>query len=693
VQKLEQDNYFTYWSQNIENHAKPSNTCNVYNKETYLWNTHPILDEIKYKYLDKTLNKELILLLDELSKKSLITKGQKSYYVDNHNEQGFPRLMINIRDKELLKLSKKYHPEEFKENKKFLKKTKILHKFFHNINDIKVIDIEDEQPHKVAFKKILGNQDDYTERMMMYGKNKQTLFAALKRQLKSAPVPSKQDAHEFLEYSKKVIDKEIGNELNNFGYDISQWYNHLSRSKQIQIKPIYNLYMHPEQLINYTTEQIQDMLSLNYTAIVKAELQELDGKPRMVCSIPQHVKYVMGPVTWMLEEIAAKYFNGYCGGKNLDEMSHQLNEYIKQGFTKVVEGDGSAFDNTQDIMLKGVDRYIYNKIKDKIYHVDKQIFEKIANSYYKVMDVNYRDKFTNKIHTYVRYYVLGTVFSGDCDTTLMNTIRMVLYNRFVNDKAGLIYGKDYVVLSKGDDFSVLYKDYISDTFIDNLYYKYFLPKSDKPEEITDIRQFGLGQILKFLDKGDASTFKFCSLRSWFKNADENEITLTRDPKKLYNKALYSIKYKNYNKKQQYLYHIQQAVSYLTNYPGIKIFEMVAFAHYKQARIIRQNNVIKLNKKQKFVNNKIYEQFKLNQKEHKEDIEFTENTIMNRILSKLFETKQREKYIDFYTNYWEQVQQQEKSRSEINSIKELEYINNQINAEFDTEELKSLLALQ
>lgn len=682
---------FTYWSENIEKHAKPSNTCEVKNNETYLINAHPLLNEIKLKYINEDLNKELIQLLDELVSKSLINKNQDSYYVDDLTKQGFPKLLINIRDKDLIKLSKEKHAEFYKEKKKFTKQTKLLGQYLHNINDIQVKDIKDIQPNKTAYIKILGSQNDHTERVMMYGKNKQTLFAALKRQLKSAPAPDSNTVRDFLKHSEQIIDEELGDQLKDFSYDVSQWYNHLARGKQREIKPLYDLYMHPERMIHYNSKEIEKLLTLHYTAIVKAEIQDLDGKPRMVCSIPKHVKYIMGPVTWMLEEIAAKHLKGYCGGQNLTEMGDQLNEYIKQGFTKVVEGDGSAFDNTQDITLKAIDRYIYNKVTSKIYHVPKRLFEQVANAYYKIMDVNYRDHFTNKVKTYVEYYVLGTVFSGDCDTTLMNTIRMVLYNRYINDKAGLKYGKDYIVYAKGDDFSVLYKNTIKDEFIDQIYYKYFLPKSSGPEEISDKRQFGLGQILKFLDKGDTSTFKFCSLRSWFKKPLNDEITLTRDPSKLYNKALYSIKYKSYNPKQKYLYHIQQAISYVTNYKGIDIFTRMAEAHFKRANEIRQIYNIRLTKKQKFSSHKLYEEYKLNQKEKLEEIEFTDNSTINKILYKLFNIKVREKYINFYTDYWEQVQKVEKQRTEENTIQELEYINDQINAEFDVEELKSLLA--
>lgn len=680
---------YTYLSENIEKHAKPNNTCEVYDEQSYVKNTHPMIDEIKLNYLTN----ELKIYFNNLTSLGFMERTRDSFKINDHTKQGFPRLMINLKDEQIYKLSKQKHNEQYKNWKELTEKVEHVKNLFHNINNIKVCEIKDHQPHKTAFVKILGDHNDHTQRVMMYGKNKQTLFAAFKRQIKSAPLPDKSTIEKFLRFSYKVIEDELGEELDNFNYDVSQWFNHLSRQKQKQITPIYNYYFHRDKLQDYTEKQIEEMLNLHYTAIVKSEIQELDGKPRMVCSIPQHIKFVMGPITWMLEEIFAKKLKGYCGGMNLIEMRQKINNYLQQGFEKIVEGDGSAFDNTQDITLKSVDRYIYNRIKDKIYHVDKEIFELIANSYYKTMDINYKDYYFNKVKTMAIYHVLGTVFSGDCDTTLMNTTRMVLYNRFVNEQAGLRYDHDYVVLSKGDDFSVLYKTHITDQQIDDIYYKYFLPASSGPDEISDKRQFGLGQILKFLDKGDASTFKFCSLKSLYLDEGHTKITLIRDPKKLYNKALYSTKYKSYNPKQQYSYHVQQAISYKVNYGGIEMFELMAKAHFEQANAIKKLHNLKLNRKQITINTKLEEELQLKNKINMTTIEFTDNEFMNKIMYNLMDIKQREKYINYYTKYWEQTQKTELQRSENNTILELEYINKQLMMEFDVEELKSLLTLK
>lgn len=673
---------FTYLSENIENHARPNNTCEIKDLESFEENMHPFLNKIPLT----ALTEEDITILGRYKELGYLKQTQDAFELNEGKDKGFPRLLIQIVDHELKDLAKNKHPEVYE----FLKTDKIpkqLKKYLDTINDIEVKEITDKQPSKTAFEKILGNKNIFEKDVMMYGKNKQTLFAAAKRQLKTAPTPSKECAHDFINFAKNIIDKEIGYELKHFSYDVAQWYNHLSRNKQDKIEPVMQYYNDPQYVLNLTKKEIKDILSEEYEAICKAEIQTSDGKPRMVCAIPQNIKYTMGPVTWQLEEICQDHLQGYCGGKNLTEMAAQLNKYIDMGFTKIVEGDGSAFDNSQDISLKEIDRYIYSKIVDKIYHVPKEHFRHISQLHYKTMNVKYQ-KPNKKMTTYIRYKILGTVFSGDCDTTLANTVRMALYNRYVNERSGLKYGKDFIVMSKGDDFSVMYQEHIKDEEIRKIYNNYFLNKPTKEEEVLDKRQFGIGQICKFLEFGKPNSFKFCSLRSWYIDK-YNHITLTRDPKKLYHQSLYAIKTKGYNPAQRYSYHIDMARSYLANYPGIRIFEIMAASHIKEATNIRETYNFKHPDRLKNVATHISEYLRTKKIMKTNPLGYTES--MNKLLEQLMDIKGRKKFYNLYmSQYWEQVKKYEEIRTEINSKEELNYINSQIEEEFKSEELKSLL---
>lgn len=412
---------------------------------------------------------------------------------------------------------------------------------------------------------------------MCWATCRHTTVAAAKRQCKSAPTPNPTIADDFVKHSIGIIEKELGEDLDNFGYSVVDWYNHLDTKKQQQITHAINYYR--GDLHDISKQDMKKLLKMRYSSIVKEELQKIDGKPRMVCAIPQRAKYIMGPVTWALEEICAKKLNGYCGNQNLTEMQEKINHYLSLGFTTVVEGDGSAFDNTQDVTLKELDRYIYRRLYNKIYHVPLPDFIDVSQALTKDMNVEIIENGRRKV--LLSYSILGTVFSGDCDTTLMNTIRMAMYNRYVNDKAGLVYGQDYICFSKGDDFTVMYKPYVKDTFVNKLYYDYFCKANPDPSQ-PDTRIYGLGQVLKFLTFADASSLTFCSLRAWWLNEDETRIYLTRDPSKFFDLAKYSRKVKGYSMVQRIIYLQDQAQALEVNYPNVTIFSYYAEQYRKLA---------------------------------------------------------------------------------------------------------------
>lgn len=670
---------FTYLSDNIEKHAEPNNSLYYTNFTQMRKGCHPFLKSIPIY----SIAEEDKPLFDALARINFISKDNDEYKAI----KGFPKLFIKIHDAEIKALSKITNPEHYKfiEHNNF---PRILLNNMYTINNIKVSDIKDNSPTKEGFMQILGDiEPEQQKTVMMFGKNRQTLFAAAKRQMKTAPNPSEKIAKDFLQFAIDTIENDIGKYLDEFSYNEAQWYSHLSAPKQQKIAPIRMYYQNPAEFnLLYSENEKLRILTEHYEAIVKSELQDPDGKPRMVCAIPDKIKYNMGPICWQLEEICAKHLRGYCGGMNLTEMADKINNYAAQGFTKVVEGDGSAFDNSQDVSLKALDRYIYNRILDKVYHVPKEDFRHIANLYYKTMDVKYH--VDGKPKTMMTYKVLGTVFSGDSDTTLANTIRMAMYNIYVNERAGLKYNEDFIVFSKGDDFSVLYKQYISDDFIRRIYNTYFLTKPEGNFKIYDNRQFGIGQICKFLEIGDLASFKFCSLRSWYKNDNYDEITLTRNPQKLYGISRYAIKPKRYSIKQIIQYHIDQATAYEASYKNIEIFDIMAKAHKDEAAYL-YNKYKDLPQMKKYFRNTFNKLAK--QKQREEHYNFGFDEFYNQQLESLIGIKNREDYEDLILpSYWENMQLRYQVRTEINTKQEYEFINQQINEEFDTEELKSLV---
>jgi hypothetical protein len=300
------------------------------------------------------------------------------------------------------------------------------------------------------------------------------------------------------------------------------------------------------------------------------------------------------------------------------------------------------------------------------------------------MNIENLDKHKKKKSTLITYSILGTVFSGDCDTTLANTIRMALYNRFVMDKAGYKYGKDYVAFSKGDDFTVMFNPtLITDEQVEHAYWQYFLHKPEAPYDQYDNRVFGIGQICKFLDFGNANTIKFCSLRAWYTNKQETKIRLTRDPSKFLNLSRYSRKMKSMNLESKILYLYSLADALDASYKGLTYFDTMAFCYRRRATQLK----MKYN-----VSTKQLEDTKHKLERLTGDIRTTLS--MDDHLDPSFtydDTTPRQSYYEIGDNYWDTMQRIERHDTRKYTQEQLDICNSQIETEFDSNELMKLLA--
>lgn len=517
---------------------------------------------------------------------------------------------------------------------------------------------------------------------ILYRGCKRTILAAAKRQVKSAPTPEKSVAQDFIAFCKRKMMEYMGDDLKHFGYSFSQWFNHLNYAKQIKMAAVHEYLTgnclpgfkssHP-QVYYRGIDSIPEKM-LHYQGICKVEIQETDGKPRMVCSIPDLIKYVMGPVCWRLEEMAADHLPVYCGGMNLSEMEDKINHYIDQGFDLVAQGDGSAFDNTQDVSLKAIDRWVYQTIAPYVYHVPRDLFQYIANLAYKIMDINMRTP-EGKLVTLMRYAVLGTVFSGDCDTTLMNTIRMGMYNWYTNERMGLKLGTHYVCWSKGDDFTVIYnRRLVSQEYVragyDRLWLKKPSTKSPGCDTNYDARQHGLGQILKMLDFGDPDSFAFCSLNAWYTDMGTGHITLTRNVKKLFTLSNYSRKIKTMDHLAASQYLVDQAEALIVSYGGIHIFDEAARCLLRRAEAMRLVAVSK----------------RLGTKSVRDSR--VALPLENHTMQSLYHITFRNKYHKLlaHASYWESVKQYEMVKENRLTGRALELVNRQIDSLFPSGQL-------
>lgn len=342
-----------------------------------------------------------------------------------------------------------------------------------------------------------------TGEVICYETCARTLFSAFKRQNQRVLLPDTKSVHEFHRFCDMIFDKYLREPLKNFDYSYSEWFNSMPRRKQDAILRSCDVRGHKGQVV--------------YGLMNKCEKQEAGGKTRAIANIDTTIKYILGPVCWALESLMAKNLPGYCGNKSWDDLEKYMTDAYNEGYQTVLQGDGSAFDTCQHDELKYIDRLIYNFLVDngKIHHVDPELFRKVATSRVRKLDARlYSDKMRLPFAT---SYMLGTVFSGSSDTTLMNTVRMSLYNMFTMCQAGLKYGQDFKHLAKGDDFMVFVRhpDWNGHSY-QQLYDRYWVAKP-KSSIANNYQPYGIGMILKFLLVGDYSTIDFCSTTAitWF----------------------------------------------------------------------------------------------------------------------------------------------------------------------------------
>lgn len=588
----------------------------------------------------------------------------------------YPKLLIHLNDKEISKLSSSLYSLNKKQFRQLNKLWNAPLDLFDDI-DCENIKCSCDLLGHYDYEQVYGPHENFeNETVILYRTCKRTIFAAAKRQIKSAPTPNRIVAQRFIEFAKRKIEQFLGPYLDNFGYSFNQWYNHLNHSKQLRMDKIMEKYKeYPSFEVAIHDKEFQKLF--HYEGICKKELQGPDGKPRMVCSIPDLVKYVMGPVCWKLEEIFTDNLPCYCGGMNLTEMQDKINHYIDDGFCVVAEGDGSAFDNTQDVTLKEIDRYIYRRIADHVYHVPKELFLYVSQQYYKIMDIIHVDPVSRTRTTLMTYAVLGTVFSGDCDTTLMNTARMGLYNWFTNYEAGFRFYKDYICFSKGDDFTVMYSNTVGKDNIEKAYRKYWLPKQKlkEGEKDYDNRSYGLGQILKFIEVGEPCDIKFCSLRAWYLSPESNHIYLTRNPQKFFNLSQYSRKLRIKNNRDAIQYLIDQAVALEANYKGLTLFDCLATIYRREA--MARANACKIDI------NKYRVKYEVRRTLSLECID------PNDIECLYFNKSPRRCYYQIKNgeSYWDTMQKIERQQVQQLNKQQLDYVNNQLEVEFNTNDFK------
>jgi len=323
------------------------------------------------------------------------------------------------------------------------------------------------------------------------------ILSAIRRLCQKMINPDPEVLIKFKNWFDRIFKDEIEEILNSFDYCPNQWFNGLSKEKQ-------------NDVIQYLNNEKGLMLTqhhYSYSMFVKMEKQITDGinsdKTRCIAAPHAYLKYAMGPITSRLETLFKTNFKGYKIGDNWEDWENNYKKYESMGLDKTFQLDGSGFDNTQHQKLKNiVDHKIYNYIRNNIHHISLEEYDKLFFS--KRRTINLKQGYGNKSVYLGNLEIEGRTFSGSPDTSLMNTIRMICYNRFVVEE--IMNCKEYELMVKGDDTVIFFRPNVNNDFIIKCFDKVFLEKKLN----GTVYNHGLGQIAKFYKIGDISDIDFCS---------------------------------------------------------------------------------------------------------------------------------------------------------------------------------------
>jgi len=235
----------------------------------------------------------------------------------------------------------------------------------------------------MSTKNSLGRDDkgnEFNKNLIMYSNCNKTLLAAAFRQASIRAAEDPEMMKVFDEFVDKLFINEIQPILEKIckdGYSYRNWYDHLETKQKEEIdqflKDIKDVHK-----FDKVTKPVWEIFC-------KSEKQIIDDpnklpKNRSISAPNTIVKYVMGPIIWALETYFRENFFGYeCDkAKNWDDMQNKIKEYTLKGLVKLIQGDQSAFDNSQtNAKKRGIDFRIYNYLDQhlNIYHTKNLGFQ------------------------------------------------------------------------------------------------------------------------------------------------------------------------------------------------------------------------------------------------------------------------------------------------------------------------------
>jgi len=342
---------------------------------------------------------------------------------------------------------------------------------------------------------------DTSPRIIYYDHCFLCLVAACKRQCIGAPPPSPTIIAELRAFMINVILPELRIIFQDFHYSYEVWYNHLTRTQQLEIDRLI------DQNINYR----------GCCIFCKGEKQQDDIEPpknRCISALCAQHKKVMGAVIYAMEQYIKK-FKGYCGGKNWSELGDMITNWSHDAY-KILQCDVSGMDRSVSMELKDlIFHSIYKIVEPYVDHVEFETWVKHA---YPIKTTMNASLFVDKQSVdYGNADIIGTVFSGSCDTTFMNTLTTVIINRFVCEVKLNLSSDQYDLACKGDDSIVVVPNTLcNNTIVDAYATTYYFAKQVKSPFSPFYYEHGCGMTLKYLSiSNNYDDIDFCSTNTFY----------------------------------------------------------------------------------------------------------------------------------------------------------------------------------
>lgn len=360
----------------------------------------------------------------------------------------------------------------------------------------------DDTDRKVACRQICPVYKGASN-IVFYDNCEANLYAAFRRQCTATIPPDPEMVQLLAKFIDDKIKPEVESLLIDFKYSYNIWFNHLNAQQQ-------------NEMIKIESMSVEELYKQEVKIFCKSEKQ-IDNsseppKNRCISAFNEEDKYVMGPVVYALEQYFKKY-DGYCGGKNWEELALEYDE-IKRRHHKVIQTDVSGWDRSISITIKKFFSVIFDIVAPHVYHVPTEVFVKHYTAILtKLSAITFTD---GKQTLHGIALIMAQVFSGRSDTTYSNSQLNATIFKFILEL--LIKLLDYTTKSKGDDNVSTVPEDVNNANIKEVYYQVFVPaKFNKFKYAPIYYKHGLGITLKYLTVGSTTDIDFCSTATFYCN--------------------------------------------------------------------------------------------------------------------------------------------------------------------------------